>query len=176
MLIDHAIKTLVAVFITVFTVIGCTSNNHIDTHKVSIDSLKTLPDYFYAHRRGRVYLEDINAENYRIWFNKDNEGNVKDIFKIEDLKRGNSNSDFVTKTYSIDTSLCKIYTQKFIDLSRKYKIGHIFIDRNNKIYFSYKDGLAEEYVKVLNDSINNVYSNKKDFVLLSNGWYQNTEQ
>ena len=82
----------------------------------------------------------------------------------------------IIKTYAIDTLLSKSCTQIFIDLSRKYSFGHILVDRKNKISFSYKDGLAEQYVKALNDSINNAYLKKKNFVLLSNGWYQNTEE
>ena len=175
-MIFPAIKNLLAITITTLAINGCKSNNHIDSYKVNIDTLKTLPDNFYAHRRGHIYLEDTEAENYRIWFNKDNEGNVSSIFKIEDFKKNKNETVLIIKTYAIDTLLSKSCAQKFIDLSKKYSFGHILVDRKNKISFSYKDGLAEQYVKALNDSINNAYLKKKNFVLLSNGWYQNTEE
>ena len=173
---SNKIKTLIAIaFITIINS-SCKSENHIDKYNVNLESLKTLPDNFYAYRRGRIYLEDVKAKEYRIWFNLDNEGNVQDIFRIEDFKNLNSKSETVFKTYAIDTSLSKIYAQRFIELSIQFKFGHIYVDTNNKVSFSYKDGLAEQYVKALNDSINQVYANKKDFTLLQNGWFENVEQ
>lgn len=161
-------------FITIINA-GCKRENHIDKYNVNLDSLKTLPDNFYAYRRGRIYLEDLKVEEYRIWFNIDKEGNVEDISKIEDFKNINSKTETVIKTYAIDTFLSKTYAQKFIDLSRRFKFGNVCIDKNNKISFSYKDGLAEQYVKALNDSINHLYANKNDFKLLKNGWFENLE-
>jgi hypothetical protein len=176
MQIFQTFKYLVAITITAFAVNGCKIKNHIDTYNVNIDTLKTLPDNFYAHRRGRIYLEDTEAAHYRIWFNKDKEGNVTDIFKIEDLRKNGHDPVQVINTYAIDTSMSKNSVQKFIDLSRRYKFGHILIDTKNKISFSCKDGVAEQYARALNDSTNNVYSNKKGFVLHSNSWYENTAQ
>jgi hypothetical protein len=176
MAISDKIKTLITIVFIIIINNSCKNENHIDRYEVKLDSLKTLPDNFYAYRRGRIYLEDVKVENYRIWFNLDDNGNVKDIFEIEDFKNKNSKSDTVTKTYAIDTSLNKVYAQTFIELSRKYKFGHIYIDKENKISFSYKDGITEQYVRTLNDSMSHVYANKKDFKLLKNGWFENVEE
>lgn len=169
-------KILTIVVFVIFIGVGCKNENHIDKYNVSLDSLETLPDNFYAYRRGRVYLEDINKGNYRIWFNRDKDGNVHDIFKIEDFRSGDSSMEGIIRNYSIDTFLNKALAQKFIRISRLYKLGHLSIKRKNKISFSYKDGLAEQYVKAMNDSVNNIYANKKDFTLLENGWFEYVEK
>jgi len=167
----NKIKAFITFFITIISA-SCKTENHIDKYDVQVNSLKILPDNFYAYRGGRIYLEGIKIENYRIWFNRDDKGDLQDIFKIDDLKNRYSGLEII-KTYGIDTSLNKAYAQTFIQLSRKYKFGHILIDKENKISFSYKDGLAEQYVKALNDSISNIYAKKKDFRLLKNGWFEN---
>ncbi|MES2848703.1 MAG: hypothetical protein V4685_06580 [Bacteroidota bacterium] len=155
---------------------GCKTENHIDKHQVNLDSLQTLPDGFYAFRRGRVYLEDVNTEEFRIWFNRDSNGNVETIFNIEDFKDKNANRETTMLKYGIDTFDYKAIMQKFIYLSRKYKFGHISIDRSNKISFSYKDGLSEQYVKTFNDSLEAIYKAKNDFILLNNGWFEYSEK
>jgi hypothetical protein len=171
----NKIKALIIIFIPILNA-SCKNENHIDKYDVKVDSLKILPDNFYAYRGRRIYLEDVKLENYRIWFNRDDKGNVQDIVKIEDFKNRNSGLETIIKTYAIDTSSSKVYAQTFIELSKKYKFGNISIDKESKISFSYKDGLAEQYVKTLNDSIRNMYANKKDFRLLENGWFENIDQ
>ena len=173
---SNKIKTLIIIFFITITIGGCKNENHIDKYEVKLDSLKTLPDNLYAYRRGRIFLGDVKAKDYTIWFNLDDKGNVQDIFQIVDFQNGNSKLETIIKSYSIDTSLKKVYAQTFIELSRKYKFGHISIDKENKISFSSKDGLAEQYVKTMNDSMNHVYANKKEFKLLQNGWFKNVEQ
>ena len=156
--------------------IGCKTENHIDKYQVNLDSLQTLPDGLYAFRRGRVYLENVNAEEFRIWFNRDKNGNVETIFKIEDFKNKNAGEETTIRKYGIDTFDFKAIMQKFIALSGKYKFGHISIDISNKISFSYKDGLSEQYVKTFNDSVTAIYKAKTDFILLNNGWFEYVEK
>ena len=62
--------------------------------------------------------------------------------------------------------------QRFIDLSRKFKFGHIKVDKSNKVSFSYRDGLSEQFVITFNDSLKEKYSNNNDFKLLTNGWFE----
>jgi hypothetical protein len=163
-------KTIFLLLLAVYT-LGCHSEDHIDKYKINLDSLKTLPDGFYAYRRGRIYYEDVNIEKYRIWFNLDNSGNVGNISKMEDFAGGNTDEAMPGK-YGIDTFEHKARVQKFIRLSRKFRFGHINVDRHKKISFSYRDGLAEQYVKALNDSIEKVYLGNNNFHLLKNGWFE----
>ena len=141
-----------------------------------MDSLKTLPDGFYAYRRGNIYFEDIHLKKYRIWLNLNNLGNVKSIIRVEDFNNRNAEVKETISKYRIDTVEQKNNLQKFIDLSREYKFGHIGIDKNNKISFSYKEGLSEQYVKSFNDSIENLYVKNIDFILLNNGWFEYIEK
>jgi len=157
------------------TVLSVSCSNHIDTYQVQLDSLEILPNNFYAYRGGGVYLTDLKAENYRIWFNLDDNGNVQDVSKIENFRNKNDDLQTVIHTYAIDTSASKAYAQTFIELSRKYRFGHLLIDKTDKISFSYKDGLPEQYVRTLNDSVKNLYLTNKDFRLLENGWFENVE-
>jgi hypothetical protein len=166
------IVAIIAFFICVLNT-GCNKRNHIEKYNVELDSLKTLPNNFYAYRRGRIYVED---SNYRTWFNLDNRGNIFSVFNIEDFKYSEKEDSAIIATYKIDTSLCKSIAQRFVDLSKKFKFGHIFIDKKRKISFSYEEDLSEEYVKALDDSTKNAYSKKKGFKLLQNGWFENIER
>ena len=154
---------------------SCKTENHIDKYNVSLEALKTLPDAFYAYRHGRVYLGDSTGQRYRIWFDFDMFGNVESIFKIEDYKDRNADKLTIIKRYNIDTLQRLDNIKKFVSLSKKFKFGHIKIDKDNKISFSYKDGLAEQYVRPLNDSVQKVYINKKEFRILENGWFRHVE-
>ena len=62
--------------------------------------------------------------------------------------------------------------RKFVDLSRKFRFGHICVDKANKIAFSNQDGLSEQFVKTFNDSLKNIYLINKEFKLLPNGWFE----
>jgi hypothetical protein len=153
---------------TVFN-FGCKEENHIDKYEVNVDSLKTLPDGFYAYRRGNIYYDN---EKYMIWHTLDNFGNAQNIFRISDLADQNSDKTTTINKYNIDTTENKIIMQRFIYLSRKFKFGHIKVDKSNKISFSYQDGLSEQFVITFNDSLKNKYSNNKDFIFLTNGWFE----
>ena len=174
MTITNKLKVLIIIVLTTILNISC--KNHIDKYQVQVDSLEKLPDNIYAYRGNRIYLEDLKCENYRIWFNLDDTGNVKDIFRIENFRKRNENWEAVIQTYGIDTLISKIYAQTFIRLSRKYKFGNILIDKANKVSFSYINGLTEQYVKALNDSTENIYTKDERFRLLHNGWFENVEQ
>lgn len=152
---------------------GCKEENHIDKYDVNVETLKTLPDAFYAYRRGNIFFDN---EKYMIWYSLDNSGNVEDIFKISDLTDQNSDKTVTINKYKIDTIGNKIVMQRFIDLSRKFKFGHIKIDKSNKVSFSYRDGLSEQYVMTFNDSIKANYLKNKNFKLLENGWFENIER
>ena len=155
---------------------GCKTGNHIDKYGINLDSLKKLPDGFYAYRHGSTYFEDLHSEKYRLWYNLDYSGDIESIFKVEDFKtKGTDNRETISK-YGIDTAESKMNMQEFINLSNKFKFGHIRIDRNNKISFSYKDGLAEQYVKAFNDSVKSTYLQKAGFKLLDNGWFENIDK
>ena len=151
-------------FIIIFS-LGCKNKNHIDKYEVNLDSLKTLPNAFYAYRHGSIYYEDLQLKEYRIWLNLDDFGNVKSIFKIEDFADKNADEIATVNKYKIDTTEKKILMQRFIDLSRRFKFGNITIDKTNKISFSYRDGLPEQYVKTFNDSLKNLYLKNDDFRL-----------
>lgn len=165
------IKLILLFLITLL--IGCKNENHIEKYDVNINSFKTLPDNFYAYRGGRIF---IDTKEYMIWFNLDSYGNVESVFKIDDIiDRGNRNQANVIRKYKIDTLESKANAQKFIELSNEFKFGHINIDRKNKIAFSYKNGLPEQYVKVFNDSLKNVYNKNADFRFLENEWFEYIE-
>lgn len=155
---------------------GCKSENHIDKYDVQLGALKTLPDGFYAYRRGSLYLGDSTGERYKIWFGIDFLGAVKEIFKVEDFKYRNADKLATVKKYNIDTLQSIETIKKFVRLSKKFRFGHINIDKSIKISFSYKDGLAEQYVRPMNDSVQKMYTSKKDFRLLANGWFEYVDQ
>ncbi|UAY53575.1 hypothetical protein [Ferruginibacter albus] len=170
-------KVKLFLFATCLICMTSSCHNHIDKFDVKTDDLKKLPDNFYAYHRGSILLESLSDTGYRIWFNFDNNDNIGNVFKIDDLKNNKEiDLDSVIKTRSIDTSNAKVNAQLFIDLSRKYKFGHILIDKANKISFSYIKDLPEECVMPLNDSIKNIYLKKEDFKQLPNGWFEHVEQ
>lgn len=135
-----------------------------------------MPDNFYGYRRGSIYIEDLKLKKYRVWFHLDDLGNIKNIFRIDNFKNYKEKTNSVIKMCNIDTIQLKKNARKFIELSRKYKFGHINIERENKFYFSSKDGLSEQYVIVFNDSLKNIYMKNKEFKLLENGWFENVEK
>ena len=163
------IQTLVIIILATFFSFGCKEENHIDKYEVNVDSLKTLPDGFYAYRRGNIFFDN---EKFMIWYTLDNSGNVKDVFRISDMADQNSEKEATIKKYNIDTTVNKIDMQRFINLSRRFKFGHIKVDRLNKVSFSFRDGLPEQYVKTFNDSLEEKYSNNKYFKILTNGWFE----
>lgn len=167
------IQTLVIILLVTVLNFGCNEENHIDKYDVNVDSLKTLPDGFYAYRRGNIFFDN---EKLMIWYTLDNSGNVKDIFKINDLTDKNADKTATLNKFSIDTTENKIVMQRFIELSRRFKFGHIKVDRLNKVSFSYLDGLSEQYVITFNDSLKEKYSNNKDFKVLTNGWFEYVER
>lgn len=148
---------------------GCNEENHIEKYDVKVDSLKTLPDGFYAYRRGNIFFDN---EKLMIWYTLDNSGNVKNIFKVNDLTDQNADKTATINKYFIDTTESKIVMQRFIDLSKKFKFGHIKVDKLNKVSFSFHEGLSEQFVMTFNDRLKNKYSNNKDFKLLTNGWFE----
>lgn len=150
-------------------ILGCDHKSHIEEYNIDIKELQKLPDNFYAFRRGNLYYSN---EDYMIWFNRTINGNLKNIIRINDLRNTESNIIETIKLYNIDTVKSKIIAQQFIELSEKFKFGHIKIDKKNKIAFSHRDGLVEQYVKVFNDSLKKKYDSDNDFKLLSNGWYE----
>ena len=103
-------------------------------------------------------------------------GNIENIFNVQDYKNYNGDKLTAIEKYKINTIKSKIDAQKFIKLSRKFKFGHINIDKKNSIYFSYKKDLIEQYVMTFNDSSTNLYIKNKDFRLLKNGWFENLEK
>ncbi len=150
-----------------FSLSACKHQNHIDKYGLKVESLIKLPDNFYAYRRGRIFIDD--HENL-IWFNLGKFGNIENIERISTKNSSINHNKLYTKKDSADF---KINAQEFINLSKKYKFGHINIDRKNKISFSYIDGLSEQFVKTLNDSMKMAYLESKDFKLLDNGWFEN---
>ena len=167
------IKTLILIFLVTVFNYGCKEENHIDKYDVNVDTLKTLPDAIYVNRRGNIFFDN---EKYMIWYTLDNSGNVGEISKISDLTDQNSDEIVTMNKYKIDTIGNKIVMQRFIDLCRKFKFGHIKIDKLNKVSFSYRDGLSEQYIMTFNDSIKANYLKNKDFKLLENGWFENIKR
>jgi len=161
-------KSVCIIIILSILISSCDNRNHIDKHNISLTELKTLPQNFYGYRHGSVYLADLEHKKYRIWFHLDKNGNVKNIFRVDNLK----NLKDSLQTFKIDTIKEKKSIQKFIELSRKFKFGHIRMDTVNKIYFSSIEGLSEEFVKTFNDSVNQIYIKNKEFRLLKNGWFE----
>ena len=163
------IQTFLILLILTVSNFGCKEENHIDKYDVNVHSLKTLPDGFYAYRRGNIFFDN---KKYMIWYTLDNSGNVKDIFKISDMADQSLDKTATINKYNIDTTASKNQMQRFIDLSRKFKFGHIKVDKSNKVSFSYRDGLSEQYVMTFNDSLKEKYSNSMDFKILTNGWFE----
>lgn len=151
---------------------SCEDENHIDQYKVNVEALKTLPDNFYAHRRGRVYH---NTKNYSVWYNLNSIGKVSNIFKIQDFNNIDLEIENVIEKYNIDTVACIEIAKIFVNLSSKYKFGHINIDRKEKISFSYRNDLREQYVIAFNSKVENEYLNRREFEKLSNGWFEYKE-
>ena len=151
---------------------GCSSENHIENNNIQIDSLKILPNSFYAFRRGRIFVENIKPKSYRIWYDIDR-GGVENIYKIEDFQNRNNTVERIIAKYGIDTNLCKKNVNLFIRLSRKYEFGHLSIDQQNNIFFSNRDGLLEQYAYPFNDSVRKRYSRNSNFRLLQSGWFEN---
>jgi hypothetical protein len=150
-----------------FCLIACKSKNHIEKYGLKIENLNKLPDNFYAYRRGSIFID--NGQNL-IWFNLNNFGNIKELREIwVSNKSVNHNRIYTQK----DTINLMENAQEFINLSRKYRFGHMNINRKNKISFSYRDGLSEQFVKALSDSVKTLYLNNNDFKLLENGWFEN---
>ena len=152
---------------------SCNNENHIDKYDVNIDSLKTLPNNFYAYRGGSVFIENWE---YRIWFKLNSSGNIENVSNVQDYANYKGDKLTAIKKYKIDTVKIKTIAQKFIKLSRKFKFGHIKIDKENKIYFSSRKEPIEQYVMILNDSLKKVYYKNKDFRLLKNGWFENKKK
>mgnify|MGYP003575634699 CR=1 FL=1 len=166
------LKLVLVFFVAIFNW-SCKGKNHIDKYEVNLDTLNTLPDGFYGHRRGNIYFDN---GTYMIWLTRDNSGDVKNIFKITDLANKKADNIATLIKYKIDTTENKIQMQRFLDLSSKFKFGHISVDKTNKISFSYQDGLSEQYVIALKDSIKDVYLLNKEFKLLDNGWFEYIER
>jgi hypothetical protein len=145
--------------------------NYYADHNLPVDALLTLPDGMYAHRRGRIY-HSPNLNSYRIWYDQSLTGMITDIFKIEDLQDHEASRLATVAKYSIDTVNDKLLVQKFKALSSKYGFGHLYIDRKNIVYFSARDGLAQQYVMPMNDSVKNKYKNDPDFTLTDKDWFK----
>lgn len=146
-------------------ILSCNGENDIDKHNVDIESLKSLPNNTYGYHRGVLF---IGNNNFTIWFNRDSSG-----LKIDNIKKIQSENNDPIKNYQIDTIEYKELAQKFIDISiKKYKFGHLRIDRNSEISVSYKIGKSNQYVKPLNDSVNNFYENSSYYKRLKNGWFE----
>lgn len=158
---------IIICYLTIF-LSSCQNKNHIDKYKIDVEELKKLPDNFYAFRGGRVYHSN---EDYRIWYDL-NKDNIHDVFKVQDFNDFDLPTEKVIQKYNIDKDADKEIIQRFINLSRKYRFGHIYINREEKIYFSHKQGLAEQYVMAFNPKVENEYANRKDFIKLPNGWFQ----
>src|SRR5690606_878977 len=93
--------------------------------------------------------------------------------KIENVKKIQSENVDPIKMYQIDTVEYKELAQKFIDISiKKYKFGHLKIDRKNEISVSYEIGKSNQYVKPLNDSVYNFYENSPYYKRIKNGWFE----
>ena len=134
------IKACILLFLFAILSMSCETENHIEKYEVRIDSLQILPNGFYAYRRGRIYYTS-QAKNHRIWFNFDSLGNVGNIVKIDTFQTKNNHTVKAFNQLKIDTLEYKIVMQKFVDLSKKFKFGHLRIDKTNKISFSYKQYL-----------------------------------
>lgn len=146
--------------------VNCKEENHIEKYNIDLEELLTLPDQYYGHHRGTAF---ITNENYTVWFNRDSNYNIQSIKRID-----NVNQELLTP-YEFDTIESKKIAQKFGEFSRKYRFGHIYVDKKNKIYFSSQQDLSEEYVITFNDSVYNVYQNNKNFQLLKNGWFKHQQ-
>lgn len=167
MLIAIAISSLAA---------QCRSKNHIEQYKVEIDSLKKMPNGFYAYRRGVVYQTDIKSENYRIWFELDDNGNVGDIFRIENFKHPGVHDSISIMEHHLDTIFCRQTEQRFIELSRKYKFGHLLVEKDSEICFSSIDGLPVEFAYPFSRTKVQEYQKDSQFKKLKTGWYENQKK
>lgn len=141
---------------------------------VDVKELRTLAPGFYAYRRGSLYTNDIELKKYMIWFHLNKDGNVGKIFRIDNLQNYKDTVDVVSK-FKLDTIAIRNNMEKFLLLSKKYGFGHVYIDPENKIYFSRIEDLSEQYVMPFNVSVEKKYSNNKDFEL-ENNWFVNKHE
>lgn len=158
---------------------GCKQQNHIDKYHVEVDSLLLLPDHFYGYRHGEVYVTNLDTpQKYMVWFHFDKTGDrIHHISVVNDYKGNRWNTDRagIVADYGWDTLQWKKDVQKFVDLSRKYKISHLYMERNNMVYFSYHPMAYGQYVKPLNDSVTHIYRTDEKYHSLPNGWFESTE-
>lgn len=167
------ISTRMYLFLLIAISIGCESKHGGDTQHVSPDSLLTLPDGFYAYRNGSIYFTDSD-NRYRIWYDLTFSGNLGEEFRIDDFANDGVNKSVIIKKYNIALSEKRSTMKQFLHLSRKFKFGHIRIDRTSRIAYSSKEDLSEEYVYPLTDSTMRLYHSNKRFILLKNGWFKNS--
>ena len=168
-------KSVYVIIILFVLISSCDNKNHIEKYNINLTELKTLPQNFYGYRSGSVYLNDLEHKKYMFWFRLDENGNVKNIFRIDNFQNLKDSLQAL-KTFKIDTIKEKKNMQNFIELSRKFKFGHIKMDTINKIYFSTIEGLSEEFIKTFNDSVTKIYKKDKEFRLLKNGWFEKIEK
>jgi hypothetical protein len=169
------IQLLIAIAVSTLAA-QCESKNHIEKYQVDIETLKKMPNGFYAYRGGRVYQTDIKCEKYRIWFELDDEGNVGDIFRIQNFKHPGVEDSISIQEHHIDTLFCKQTEQQFIELSRKYKFGHLLVNKNSEICFSSIDGLPVEFAYPFSWTKEQEYQKRPYFKRLGNGWYENQKK
>ncbi len=168
-------KSVSIIILSLLVFLSCDNRNHIEKYNINLAELKTLPQNFYGYRSGSVYIEDIELKKYRLWFHLDENGNAKNIYRIDNFQNP-KDSLKALETFKIDTIKEKKNIQHFIELSRKFKFGHIGIDTINKCFFSSIQGIPEEFVKTFNDSLTKIYVKNKDFKLLKNGWFEKIEK
>ena len=163
------LKHIVSLFLVSLLFVYCKEPNHIDKYAVNADSLQTLRNGFYAYRHGSVFL---NNGQYMLWMRLNQDASPGSIFKITDLTKDSTNHASVITRYKIDTLAQTLLLKKFVQLSKRYKFGHLSIDKQSKLAFSSEDGVKEQYVLALNDSVKQAYLSNAEFRLLENGWFE----
>jgi len=157
------------IFSALFIILASCNGNHTERYSVDINELKTLPDNFY-HYRGRLIVHKDNG--LMIWYNTDSNGNITNIWKVEDNTSHETSTAEIIEKYALDTIKEKIAAVRFTQLSHKYHFGHINVDHKNKIAYSTNEDIVEEYVYPFNDSVTVHYQKDNNFKKFENGWFK----
>lgn len=153
--------------IVILLLISCTGTHPL-RNNVDVNELKTLPDnlYMYWGKWLTVSNDDIT-----VWYNIDDNRNIINIYQVANAKSKKDELPQIIEKSAIDTIRAKATAVLFTRLSHKYGFVYINVEHKNKIAYATYEGIREEYVYPLNDSVMQHYQNDFGYGKLENGWF-----